>query len=241
MALVTLVAPYSKFSGKAGAVESGGATVLYSSRNRSISRTHVIPANPKSAAQVSQRGYLQAAADAFQGLTVAEAAEWETFGANFSRKDVFSRTYHLSAIQAYVAVNAIRLMAGQTVNDTPPAYAYQAAPTAVAIAYKAGDTSYKFTLTHGLSEGFWLIKWSPALPGSARVARATDLRAIGVDPDVSIIAISSSPQSIILAADLLVSDPGAAARVGCQVQSFSSGYVPGAKRLEQSITIGTYS
>lgn len=162
-----------------------------------VARRHVLPAQPRTTAQVNIRAYLTAAAQAFGSLTTPERAAWETL-ANLMVKSHLGFSYTPYAINAYISVNVWRQLDGQAVDD--------AAPTALAgftgssigtVGYVAGTTVFSFILVHNgtATVGFWGISVTPTLASAQRAARPSDYRLAHATTADAIIAVEATPQT----------------------------------------------
>lgn len=102
---------------------SGSVNWRTASRNRNgqYIRNRSIPVQPRSTAQLAVRGYLIDAAQAWRMLSSDDRLAWKTFGSLHPKTDALGQSNAPTGEQAYVGVNAVRLLLGQTFLSTPPA------------------------------------------------------------------------------------------------------------------------
>lgn len=162
-----------------------------------VARRHVLPAQPRTTAQVNVRAYLTAAAQAFGSISVAERAAWETL-ANLMVHSHLGFTYTPYAINAYISVNVWRQLDGQAISDTAPTSLAGFTGSAIGtVGYVAGTTVFSFILTHNgvATVGFWGISVTPTLASAQRAARPSDYRLGHATPADAIIAVAATPQT----------------------------------------------
>ncbi len=110
MALVEFRHPSARFSGWTGV--AGGDQVYYVFEGRGIARALIIPTNPRSGDQQLIRSLQTSLAGQYKALNRSEADAWNAFGCHFTMKDRPGRDYSFGGIQAFLAVNMRRALAG---------------------------------------------------------------------------------------------------------------------------------
>lgn len=169
-----------------------------------VARRHVLPAQPRTTAQVNIRAYLTAAAQAFGDLTTAERTAWETM-ANLMTHSHLGFTYTPYAINAYISVNVWRQLDGQAIDDAAPtALAGFTASVIATVGYVTATTVFSFILTHNgvATVGFWAVSTTPTLASAQRAARPSDYRLAMATTADAIVAVEATPQTIELTAPL---------------------------------------
>ena len=196
MPKITLSQPFEHFHGSVGAPKQ---QVLWSVGQRNYSRQFVVPDNPETARQVLLRGYLTAAAQAYQALDAATALAWRTAAASKDTTDIFGISGSMSGIQYFTQVNTYRQIDGQAIDDTVPTAAMPSSPTAIAVS-RAAATQISFGITHAnsASTGFWAVRLAYIGSSEARLARRNELRNWSDTLADNIAAIASSVQTMTL-------------------------------------------
>lgn len=82
---------------------SVGSTTASHNRFGPYFRSRVIPVNPSSDAQVTQRRILTDASQAWRGLTALQRAGWATLGSTIVRLDSLAQEYTLTGLQAFTS------------------------------------------------------------------------------------------------------------------------------------------
>lgn len=232
MPLVQLKSPYQTWRGKSG------DTVAYPVNNRMFAREFVIPSNPDDANQQSVRSNLATVAVAFQSLTPAEKAAWANLGSQMTRTDANGDSYTLSAVQAYVSVNSLRLLDGQASTDTAPSFTTALAPTITSITTDSIDVFVNLAST--VVGILYYAQVSPPLPGETRNAYLRDLTSISAAPNQanSIVAAGSTTMTMTIPVTDLPFSLASSDRIGLKITAISTGYVKGQSVFDQSIVIG---
>lgn len=231
MPLVTLKSPYESWRGKSG------DTVAYPILNRMFAREFVNPTNPDGANQQTVRSYLAQSAVAFQSLTPSEKNAWANLGSQMSRTDPNGNSYSLSAIQAYCAVNAYRLLDGQSTTDTAPTFTNPLAATIDDV--EITSPNIVVGLSNTVSGILYYVQISPPLPGETRQAYARDLSSFSAAPnqDDSIQDASGATLNVTIPESQLPFTVAGGDRIGVRVLSLSADYVPGQRSFTTSITV----
>lgn len=203
-----------------------------------VARRHVLPAQPRTTAQVNIRSYLTAAAQAFGDLTTSERAGWETM-ANLMPQSHLGFTYTPYAINAYISVNVWRQLDGQAISDTPPSALAGFTGSAIAsVAYVTATTVLSFDLTHNgtAAVGFWGVSITPALASAQRAARPSDYRLAMSTTADAIIPVAATPQTVSLTGPIYTWTDGQ--YMAIKVVPLSADYVYGTHYTSrQTITV----
>lgn len=170
-----------------------------------VARRHVLPAQPRTTAQVNVRAFLTAAAQAFGSISAAERAGWETL-ANLMVKSHLGFSFTPYAINAYISVNVWRQLDAQAISDTAPTALAGFTGSAIAtVGYVAGTTVFSFDLTHNgtAAVGFWGVSVTPTLASAQRAARPSDYRLAMATTADAVIAVEATPQTVSLTGTIL--------------------------------------
>lgn len=236
MALVEFSQPASRFTGKVGTDSDG--QVYYMLAGRGISRRFVLPANPSSSDQQAVRAVRSSLSNQYSSvLTRAEADSWDSFGRNFSRSDRLGRKYQYRGIQAFQAVNAHRVLAGETAVTTPPSFVQVPSPVSVtSVSWDDPLAELNIVLQHAVvTAGIWRLRLTPALSSPVRKAQPAELRFATTAFADSYVTISTSPQTVILQPRFTYA---AGQTLGLEITGLSDAYVPGQTLFNRHITIG---
>lgn len=188
-----------------GAMSKQPGLVGFNWRGLQVFRGWVKPRNPQSADQVSIRNILTQCSQGFQGITLTQKANWDTYGT--IRPSVFyGKDIPIPAISAYVKVNTFRLIDGVAIDDeAPTALVDFVASDISTVAYNSGTTVLSFDVSHNatvVTGKLWVIKITATLPSAVYGVRKGDYRLCkGVDT-ASIIPVTASPQSVSITAPL---------------------------------------
>lgn len=153
MALVRLSIILDSIKGKAGnAVFQGGP-------GSTRVRQKVSPANPKSAAQTSQRALVTSISKAWAGLTETQRTGWNTAAAsgNWTLTDAVGGTFNPSGQQLYMQLNLNLELAGQSQISDAPAKASFPTLSIGALTMTAGTPAMSLAFTGTLGSGKTLI------------------------------------------------------------------------------------
>lgn len=96
-----------------------GATAA-KNRGGTYFRSRVVPINPQTAAQYEVRGNMAAAASGWSGLTATQRQNWSTYAESLDGTNAVGDTKRLSGMNAYVAANSLRFLAGQAALSNAP-------------------------------------------------------------------------------------------------------------------------
>ena len=219
---VRLAFPVDEISGKAG---GNFGNVFSRWRGLMVARRHVVPANPSTANQDAIRGFMAAAAVAFQSLSPVEKDAWATFAATVPRS-ILGQNVTIPEISAYCKINAIRQMAGQSITDTAPSVKADFAISDItSVINDAGEIAITFTHSATETAGrFVMVKMTDALPSGVYVPKRSDFRLINGPGTPSILALGASPDEV---AGCFRFAPAISKYCGIEIQPISSQYVPG--------------
>ena len=84
-----------------------GLTVSFPSRNGLIRRAWVVPANPRTAAQLNVRSHLATYAIGFRGLTAMQQDSWNAAAAQVQSRARLGQSGPLTGLQLYVKLNCV--------------------------------------------------------------------------------------------------------------------------------------
>lgn len=125
----------------------GGITA---SRNRfgAYLRAKVSPVQPTSNRRTTIRGNFANLCESFRDLSSAEISAWTAFSDTLTYIDSLGRNYTPTAINAYVAVNALRKDLGQAIQTTAPTKSgFIPFPAGFAFGLIAGNNGVTVTFT----------------------------------------------------------------------------------------------
>jgi len=234
MALVEFRQPAAKFSGRTG-VDSDGQ-VYYTLEGRGIARTLVIPTNPRSTQQQTIRSLQTSLAVQYSGLTRAQADAWNDFGKNMTSTDRLGRKYAYRGIQAFLAVNVHRVLAGQAALEDPPAHVATPAPIQIVSANASAGNDFTLVVQHQVAAaaGIWRIRLTPALRSQVVLASPGALRAATTAFPDSYVATAASPQALVFTSRYSYT---AGQTLGVEVLGLSTEYVPGQVLFNRHVTL----
>ena len=138
--LAKLSSIYENLRGRSGSV------VLFPIASRQFVRSWVQPANPQSDMQDKVRAAMSAASLAFSSISDNERAGWTSFAQSAKKKDKNGTEYVMPDKGAYISVNFLRSLFGQSIVDTAPTFVSEAAATSVdAVTYGGSTLHLDFT------------------------------------------------------------------------------------------------
>jgi hypothetical protein len=146
-----------------------GLNVSQGGRYGQISRTLVIPSNPRTPAQQSQRGIFATVTAGWRALTEAQRAAWTAAAKRYLSPRRCGTQGPLTGSQLYTKLNCVLLTFGQDQIDAPvarPSFT-TLAPQSLVIANTAGVITLKLTC--------------PTAPGTNTVIRASAPLSQGVE------------------------------------------------------------
>lgn len=229
MALCTTQAPFNLLSGAFADRTSAAGCVANPTFGRNVLRDYVIPANPNTGRQQLVRGYFTSCATAFSQLTQSQISPWNDLAAAIERSGRLGLPYNPTGQNMFVGVNWIRLLAGQAIDNTPPALELLPGldPETVDGVWTSGAPDVaSIDWTDSLPAGsFVLVRATRRLPTPARNGRINE--AILPTLPASGSLVLSSAETVELAQNLLQIQEDNS--IGVSLQSVSSGYLPGAR------------
>jgi len=130
-----------------------GGTVYSRNKGGSYSRNFVVPTNPQTSKQSTQRNLLSLKSAAWRTLTDGERDGWETWAAANPVLDRLGNSIVLSGAQAYTKINMNRTNAGDgaTQADTPAAASFTAdiIDTTTTLSIDISSTYFRIPLDSG--------------------------------------------------------------------------------------------
>jgi len=149
----------------AGGTISGKMGGVVFSRNRfgAYVRSRIVPVNPNTSFQQAARSRVSVlTARWLDTLTDVQRSEWETYGVAVPTVNRVGLTINPTGLNRYLAVNALRLQAGQAIEDDAPAILNLAAYTlpVPTVDQTAQEVSVAFTNTDA---------WATAVGGALMV------------------------------------------------------------------------
>lgn len=187
--------PVQQLSGKDG---NTNGLVAMRSNGIDIFRRFVVPDNPQTTNQVLARSIFTLAAQNFKNLSDSNRATWTTYAQN-NPITVLGREITLQDMAAYIQCDFYSYLRDTShLTSAPTAVAGFTGSAIGSVQYDAGTTVFSFQLTHNGTNGVgdWAVRITNSLASAQRNARPSDFRlADGVTSD-SIIAVTTSPQTI---------------------------------------------
>lgn len=201
---------------------SGSYQGITSSRNRNgqYVRTRATPVQPRTAAQLSVRAHQSTNAAAWRTLTATQRDGWQSLGLQMTRSDSLGQSQNLTGFQAYVSVNNLQLLVGNTVLSDPPA-----------LTTPSGLTTITPTITGGGSPAFSVAFTPTPLGAAVRVImRAGPQRSAGraFESDFRVMLIgaaaSASPSNLLTAYQAKFGTPITGGRIFISGSVYSGGF-----------------
>ena len=160
-----------------------GLTVTYPSRNGLIRRSWVVPANPRTAEQLTARSRLSTAAAAYDALTEAQQDAWIAAAAQEQSRSTLGQSGPLTGLQLYTKINAALAIVGEPVASVPPAKpAFDPnVCQSLEVTNPGGVVAIKLVCT-GTSSAFNLVR--AAAPQNSGTRRPMSIRYLGELPAV---------------------------------------------------------
>lgn len=199
---------------------SGSLQGVTSSRNTygQYVRTRAMPTNPNTTYQSQQRARFGDLAAGWSGLTDAQRAGWRSLGQQIQRTDSLGQTYTLSGMQAYIAVNANNLDAGNSVVSDAPARIDPVGLLTMTVTTAGGTLSAAYTATP-LGAGKKLFIYASPQRSSGRNYEG-DLRLIHVSA-----AAAASPANILAAYTARFGSPVVGNKIFFSGQVYDGGFL----------------
>jgi hypothetical protein len=223
---MALTFPVGELSGKGG---GPFGLVYFQWRGLQVARRMVQPSNPQTAEQQGMRGFMTAAAVAFQSLTPSEKADWDAW-AEINASQILGQDVVRPAISEYCGVNCVRQIAGAAIDDAAPTAKTDFAITGITSVTNTGPgTSLDIVFTHNASvttNRKVLVRTTLALASQLVVPKKSDYRTVeGVLAGGSVVALAASPQTLVFTSPW--NFPTAATYIGVQIEPISSEYASG--------------
>jgi hypothetical protein len=194
-----------------------------------VARRLVVPANPQTTNQDAVRGFLAAAAVAFQALTPSEKADWDAW-AVINQSKILGQPVVRPAISEYCGVNVVRQIAGEAISDVAPTAKADFAISGITSVTNTGPgTSVDVVFTHNatvLTDKGVLVRTTLALPSQLVSPKQSDFRLIeGASGPASYTALGTSPQTIVF--NGAWNYPAVGAFIGIQIVPVSPQFTTG--------------
>ncbi len=161
-----------------------GLNVSQAGQFGQISRTLVIPANPRTDAQMSVRDNLSRVAASWRALTETQRAEWMATATAVKSTSRLGQNGALSGFQLFTKINCTLAQFGQDQVDTPPLRPQfpDLAPQNLVITNTAGVVTLKLTCPANPGQNT-IVRGSKAVSQGIEVCK--DFRILGVCPTPS--------------------------------------------------------
>jgi hypothetical protein len=195
-----------------------GLTVSFQGRNGLVRRSWVVPANPRTPAQLTQRSCLAASAQAFNALTESQQNAWNAAASSQMTRSRLGQNGPLTGLQLFTKINATLRTFGQPTVDVPPALPTfpDLAPQNLVITNTGGVVAIKLTC--------------PTDPGANTIIRASKPQNSGVRRTPGVVILGVCPAPVAGAADITglytakYGVPGVGSRLFVQCNQFVDGY-----------------
>ena len=158
-----------------------GLYVSQSGRYGQISRTLVIPSNPRTASQTSVRAILTRVPTAWRGLQESQRAAWTAAASGVNSTSRLGQSGPLTGPQLFNKINCTLAQFGQDQVQAPPARPQfpSLAPQNLVIANASGAITLKLTCPTSPGQGT-IVRGSK--PVSQGYGKFTDFRVLGTCP-----------------------------------------------------------
>lgn len=233
MAIARLIAPFSILSGTVTAPDSqaaASAVVAMPDKNgRTLLRNYVVPNDVGSAAQLQIRSWFSNVSEAYQTLTLDQAAAWQALARSINISGRLGLDYRLTWTALFQQVNSYRLQNGQTATLIPPALDSLPTVTLTAVRSDDGDPIQEITFTTSLASsasGFLAFRVTRDLSSTSRQARRNELRYPAAPLDC-ILPRSATVATYTINASRLNILVGM--RIGVEILTLNADYVPVAR------------
>jgi hypothetical protein len=195
-----------------------GLNVSQSGQFGQISRALVIPANPRTPAQMTIRAILSTVSAGWRGLQEAQRAAWMAAAKEVKSNSRLGQNGTLSGFLLFTKINCTLVRFGQPQVDAPPARPQFSvvAPTGLVITNTGGTIALKLTC--------------PANPGTNTIVRASQPVSQGREASEPCAILGLCPAPVAGAADITAlytakyGAPPAAKKVYVQVNQFINGW-----------------
>lgn len=221
-----LTFPVDTLSGKGG----GPFGLVFAKwRGLQVARRLVVPSNPGTTEQDAIRGYLSAAASAFQAVTPSEKAAWDAW-ARINSSQILGQDVVRPAISEYCGVNCLRQIDGQAITDVAPTAKPDFAITGITSVTNTGPgTSLDIVFTHNApatTDRSVLVRTTLALASQVVNPKDSDFRLVeGVSDADSIQPLAASPQTMVFSQPW--NFPSVGAYIGVRITPVSAEYTTG--------------
>lgn len=244
MAIVTLVAPYARYSGSVGkpsTINATGGQVLMPDRDgRTIARTYVDPQQPGTDPQVLAQARLSTISEAMQSLSQPQVEAWQAAAESINKTGRLGLTYKLNWSMLFQQVNNYRLQDNQPVINTVPSLTSvpgiasiddirsdDGSPNQVIIVY--------CTTTGSTNQGFLAVRVTRDLESPVRQARANEYRYPAQTDDCLIARTTGTNLELTITTTTLNVLQGT--HIGVEIRVLNAGYVPVARTENRNIEV----
>lgn len=101
---------------------SAGSTTASHNRFGSYLRNRVVPVNPRSTLQSTQRAIFGGLSENWRALSSAQRSGWIALGQSITKSDTQGQTYTLTGLQTYISINRNLAVIGASFVTAAPAY-----------------------------------------------------------------------------------------------------------------------
>lgn len=242
MAIARLIAPFSQLSGKVPAPNQPAATsasvAMPDANGRTLMRSFVVPANPDTNPQQIQRAIFTSVAEAMNSLTPAQKQSWVDAAVNIQRIGRLQVPFNFNWTMLFVQVNNYRVLNDQTIATTAPSIGGANIPSTIN-SITVDGTNVTFALSEPgtpTSGSFVVVRATPSVQSTTRLARNNELRFLTDDPSDSIIArITSAPFNYTVDMERFLLEENWYS--GVQILVLNSGYVPVGQLFNRSLLV----
>ena len=149
-------------------------------RNGAYIRNKGLPVNPRTAPQLTVRSRFTNISQGWRSITPAQRNAWDALGASIVRSNSLGKSYSLTGLQAYQAVNLNRLAQALAIEDDAPALGSPPALTATLLVAVGASNSLTVTATSaGTSTTTIRVYATGVLSAGRKFIRRSEYRLIG--------------------------------------------------------------
>jgi hypothetical protein len=195
-----------------------GLTVAYEGRNGLIRRAWIVPANPRTMAQLNVRTAFATEAARFRALTTAQQDAWNTAASEQLSRTRLGQSGPLTGLQLFVKINTTLTLFGQAAVDAPPALPQfpALAPANLVITNVGGVVALKLTC--------------PTDPGENTIVRGSKPLSSAVRSVPNVVVLGICPAPVLGSCDITAlytaeyGVPTVGKRVFVQCNQYLDGY-----------------
>jgi hypothetical protein len=210
--------------------------------NRQFSRNYVVPANPKTLAQIQSRATFTAISTAWSALSDSVVAAWNARAATVHLTDALGRAYNPSGKAWYQSVNTYRILQGNAISSTAPTGAKPGNWSLDDQGVTGANLSMTLVSDSGaaiVDDTWGFVRLTPPLPGTNAQAKATDLRIPSTTTSDAFVDLTGGspatftiPTATVLAA--MGFTPANTQRLGFSVVVLNTHFEPGSVTFQRS-------